>query len=161
MSDLDYEISQVIVAKLREQAEAHLAIAESLTRRGSFKALCRADVHAELGRRYALLAEAEQSGRLNYTATEPIVLTRRERQILACLDAGGSTEDVAATLGLSLDRTFKHIGALLRRLGARDRVQAITIAYRYGLLSAPLKVAPCASSRAIDQTTVTTAGATS
>jgi DNA-binding NarL/FixJ family response regulator len=61
-------------------------------------------------------------------------LTAREREILALLAEGLSNRAVAERLGIA-ERTVKfHVGEILGRLGATNRVQAVAIAQSRGLV---------------------------
>lgn len=66
------------------------------------------------------------------TAGEP--LTARERQVLERLAAGASNKMIARDLEISLATTKFHVGALLAKLGARNRTDAVAIGIRRGLL---------------------------
>jgi PAS domain S-box-containing protein len=61
-------------------------------------------------------------------------LTPRQHEVLTLLADGASTEDVAATLGLSDETVRNHIRQLLRRLGVHSRLAAVAHARRHGLL---------------------------
>ena len=64
-------------------------------------------------------------------------LTDREREVLMLIAQGRSNREVGAELFIS-DHTVKtHVGKLLMKLGARDRVQLVIFAYDNGLV-APL-----------------------
>jgi DNA-binding NarL/FixJ family response regulator len=62
-------------------------------------------------------------------------LTPRERDVLALLAEGLSNKAIAKRLGVS-DHTVKfHLAAVLSKLGARGRTEAVTKALRAGLLT--------------------------
>jgi DNA-binding NarL/FixJ family response regulator len=62
-------------------------------------------------------------------------LTRREQDVLQLLARGLQNKEIAAQLGIR-ERTAKfHVAALLRKLGAGNRTEAVTLATQRGLLS--------------------------
>lgn len=65
----------------------------------------------------------------------PSQLTPRQAEVLRHLAAGCSTKQIAENLGLSLETVRNHIRAVLRRLGAHSRLEAVANARSRGLLS--------------------------
>ena len=62
-------------------------------------------------------------------------LTDRERTVFAELAAGRSNREIATELHLSEGTVKIHVGRILTKLGLRDRVQAVVLAYESGLIT--------------------------
>ncbi|MFE3457881.1 response regulator [Nocardiopsis aegyptia] len=62
------------------------------------------------------------------------VLTDRERDVLALVGRGMSNQEIGTALHLSPATARTHVGRLLAKLGARDRVGLVVIAYETGLV---------------------------
>lgn len=73
--------------------------------------------------------------RMETTATGPRPgLTHRELAVLRLLARGAETTEIASELGISATTVRNHVQHLLDKLGAHNRLQAVSLARRHGLL---------------------------
>ncbi len=84
-----------------------------------------------LDRFVTMLPTGEQS-----TPAELDQLTEREREVLLLIAQGLSNGEIAAQLFVSEATVKTHVGRILAKLGLRDRVQAVVLAYETGLVRA-------------------------
>jgi DNA-binding CsgD family transcriptional regulator len=61
-------------------------------------------------------------------------LSPREREVLALLLDGAPNKAIARALGISVRTAKFHVAAVLAKLGARNRAEAVSIALREGLV---------------------------
>jgi two-component system, NarL family, response regulator LiaR len=76
----------------------------------------------------ALIKAARQKSGLGFD------LTRREKEVLALLVKGQSNSEIAAALSISLATAKYHLGNIFSKLGAKSRVEAVTIALEHKLV---------------------------
>lgn len=76
---------------------------------------------------------AQQPRRRDDTALRS--LTAREREVLVMIARGLSNAQIVTTLFVSEGTVKTHIGRIFTKIGARDRAQAVTIAYEAGLVT--------------------------
>ncbi|MGW4912377.1 response regulator [Streptomyces sp. NPDC004270] len=60
-------------------------------------------------------------------------LTEREREILVAIGKGWNNSEIASHFVVSESTVKTHVGRVLAKIGARDRVQAVIFAYDQGL----------------------------
>lgn len=63
-----------------------------------------------------------------------VTLTVREREVFTLIAQGRANTEIAADLFLSEATVKTHVGHILAKLGARDRVQAVVLAYEAGVV---------------------------
>jgi DNA-binding NarL/FixJ family response regulator len=68
---------------------------------------------------------------------ETVALTRRELEILASIQLGHSVKQTARHLGITVKTVENIQRRLLRKLGARNRADALMRAHRLGVLTEP------------------------
>jgi DNA-binding NarL/FixJ family response regulator len=108
-----------LVAAIRTIAAGEAVLAAGATQR--------------LIRQFATTQQAEPpSG--NNAAQIRQVLTSREQEVFSHIAEGMSNSEIAASLSLSEGTVKIHVGRILAKLGLRDRVQAVVLAYESGLI---------------------------
>ncbi|MCC3763148.1 response regulator transcription factor [Glycomyces sp. TRM65418] len=63
------------------------------------------------------------------------VLTEREREVLTAIGKGWNNTEIAERFHLAESTVKTHVGRILAKIGARDRVQAVIFAYNTGLVA--------------------------
>ena len=93
----------------------------------------------------ALLAPSVTQALIDEIARRPVgdptsypgigTLTEREVQVIRLMATGRSDAEIATELYLGEATIKTHVGHVFAKLGARDRVQAVVIAYESGLVT--------------------------
>jgi DNA-binding NarL/FixJ family response regulator len=112
-----------LLAGIRAVAAGDAVIAPALTRR-------LLDAYAK----HLPRDSSSQSGQR--TAGDPRVraLTEREYEIFVAMGQGWSNSEIAERLVVAESTVKTHVGRVLAKVGARDRVQAVILAYDLGLV---------------------------
>jgi len=62
------------------------------------------------------------------------LLTEREREVFVAIGRGLTNAEIAAELFLGESTVKTHVGRVLAKLDARDRIQAVILAHRWGVV---------------------------
>jgi DNA-binding NarL/FixJ family response regulator len=78
----------------------------------------------------------EQSWEVAREQPQPLldVLSRRELEVLDCVRRGLTNSDIALALGISEHTVKNHLKAILHKLGATHRAEAVARGFELGLL---------------------------
>ncbi len=82
----------------------------------------------------ALPEPATEDGQPNAAQAMVAELTEREREVLLLMARGRSNTEIGRDLFVAEATVKTHVGRILAKLGARDRVQAVVTAYEAGLV---------------------------
>ncbi len=104
-----------LVAAIRAAAAGDALLAPSVTRR-------------------LIEAFARRPAEANPSPSRLAALTARERDVLLLLARGHSNAEIATALFVSEATIKTHVGNVLAKLGLRDRVQAVIVAYETGIV---------------------------
>jgi DNA-binding NarL/FixJ family response regulator len=130
--DLDHYVYAALTAGasgflLKDVTPEHLVAAVRLVRSGD--ALLAPAITRRLVERFARRDSAPA------VHGDLAALTPRELEVLRLLAQGLSNAELAGRLHLSEATVKTHVARILAKLGLRDRVQAVVVAYRSGLVS--------------------------
>ena len=84
--------------------------------------------------RRVISAFARPDGRRAEPARRIEELTPREHEVLVELAGGATNAEIAAALHLGETTVKTHVSRVLTKLGARDRTQAVVLAYELGVV---------------------------
>ena len=77
---------------------------------------------------------AAQKPRASRASAQLADLTEREREVLVLIGQGLSNVEIGRELFIAEQTVKTHVGKVLAKIGARDRVQAVIFAYDSGLV---------------------------
>ncbi|WP_327588653.1 response regulator transcription factor [Nonomuraea sp. NBC_00507] len=131
--DLDHYVYAALTAGasgflLKDVTPEHLVAAVRLVRAGD--ALLAPTITRRLVERFAPRDEAKAAVHRDLSE-----LTPRELEVLRLLATGLSNGELAERLSLSPTTVKTHVARILSKLGLRDRVQAVVLAYETGLIA--------------------------
>jgi len=133
-----FDIDDYVHEALRAGASGFLlkdALPDELTRAvrviAAGEALLAPSVTRRLIERFADTREAAPTR----AALSLSALTEREREVLVLVGRGMSNSEIAAALFIGEQTVKTHVGKLLQKLPARDRVQLVITAYDSGLVA--------------------------
>ncbi|MFI9008064.1 response regulator [Actinosynnema sp. NPDC053489] len=131
--DLDHYVYAALSAGasgflLKDVTPEHLVASVRMVRSGD--ALLAPAITRRLVERFADRDEGAAAPHRDLAA-----LTPRELEVLRLLARGLSNAELAATLHLSEATVKTHVARILAKLGLRDRVQAVVVAYETGLVT--------------------------
>ncbi|MFC8342230.1 response regulator [Streptomyces sp. NPDC057280] len=109
-----------VVAGIHAVATGDAVVAPRLTRR-------LLDAHAHRVLSPAAPAQPHTDPRLR-------TLSEREHEVLVAIGKGWTNAEIAERLVLTESTVKKHVGRVLAKIGARDRIQAVITAYDAGLV---------------------------
>jgi len=134
-SDVDPEVGADVVAAgacgLMERSRDERSVPR-LLRRAAGGELVLPATHLQA------LVEMVRLARSDPGAERIHMLTPREREVLALLADGLTTQDVALTLSISIMTVQSHVKNVLAKLGVHSKVEAIRYAWRSGVLEMPV-----------------------
>ena len=133
--ELDPEVGASVIAAgaagLMARSFDHRSVADILRRAAAGELILPAT-------HLAALVELVRVSRFDRDGSKIDALTRREREVLALLADGRTTQEVAVALSISVMTVQSHVKNVLAKLGVHSKVEAIRFAWRSGALSMPV-----------------------
>lgn len=132
-----FDIDEYVVSAIRAGASGFLlkdAQPEDLL--GAIRTVHRGDAVIAPSATRRLLARVVATPEPQEKDASPLTsLTEREREVLTLMGRGCSNQEIGAQLFVAEATVKTHVGRVLAKLGARDRVQAVIIAFETGLVA--------------------------
>ena len=135
-----YDLDEYVYAAIRAGASGFLLkdvqpaqLAEAIRVIAAGDALLAPSVTRRLLGQFARTLPGPRASRASPASLS--ALTERETEVLRLLAAGLSNAELAGRLYISEATVKSHVSSLLRKLGLRDRVQAVILAYDTGLVT--------------------------
>jgi DNA-binding NarL/FixJ family response regulator len=135
-----YDLDDYVYAAIRAGASGFLLkdvqpdqLAEAIRVIAAGEALLAPSVTRRLLGQFARALPGPRASRASPASLS--ALTERETEVLRLLAAGLSNAELAGRLYISEATVKSHVSSLLRKLGLRDRVQAVILAYDTGLVT--------------------------
>ncbi|MFC3448297.1 response regulator [Amycolatopsis speibonae] len=130
-----FDLDEYVFAALRAGASGFLLkdtpSAELLT---AIRVVAAGDALLAPGVTRQLIAEfAARPARPSPRADLLVAITAREREVLALIAAGLSNAEIGLRLHITAGTAKAHVGHLMLKLAARDRVHLVILAYQAGL----------------------------
>ncbi|WIB15518.1 response regulator transcription factor [Curtobacterium sp. MCPF17_050] len=133
-----FEHDDIVVAALRAGANGFLGktvgpselvagIREVVLGGGALSAAAQAAVISQVAAQPARTADPDVLARLD-------ALTPRERDVVVAIAHGADNEEIGRTMFVSPFTVKTHANRAMAKLGARDRAQLVSLAYRAGLV---------------------------
>jgi DNA-binding NarL/FixJ family response regulator len=137
--------AEELLGAVRNVAEGHALLAPQMTRSLIERFTGTAPTHAPGadvpgGADGSVATDSSGGGAASPAPVPPVdrevlaVLTDREQDVLALLARGLSNAEIADELVLGTSTVKTHVSRVLTKLDLRDRVQAVVLAYRAGLV---------------------------
>jgi DNA-binding NarL/FixJ family response regulator len=134
-----YDVDDYVLAALRAGATGYLL---KTTPRRALVAAVRAAAEGDVLLNPAVARRLATMGARRTTvspAAKQVLdrLTPRELEVLKAVARGNSNAEIAKVMFVAETTIKTHIGRLLQKLAARDRVQLTVLAHRFGLVEPP------------------------